>query len=82
MISSASRGLRYGDGLFETLKLIDGRLIFSDEHFARLWSGMKVLQFQIPKHFTPEKLQDEIFTLAKKKWTYKKNQDTINGLQR
>jgi branched-chain amino acid aminotransferase len=61
-----NRGLRYGDGLFETMKLKNGQLIFDNEHFARLWKGMVVLQFVVPKHFTPEKLQEEISQLAAK----------------
>ena len=66
VINATARGLRYGDGLFETMKLKDGHLILTDEHFARLWNGMQVLQFHVPKHFTPEKLEEEIVTLAKK----------------
>jgi branched-chain amino acid aminotransferase len=61
-----NRGLRYGDGLFETMKLKQGQLVFDNEHFARLWKGMAVLQFVIPKHFTPEKLGEEIVQLATK----------------
>ena len=66
ILSVNSRGLKYGDGLFETIKSIKGELQFIDEHFARLWKGLQVLQFNIPKHFTPEYLQDEIFALIKK----------------
>jgi branched-chain amino acid aminotransferase len=66
MLSANSRGLRYGDGLFETIKSIKGRLQFIDEHFARLWKGLHVLQFNIPKHFTPDYLQDAISALLKK----------------
>jgi branched-chain amino acid aminotransferase len=62
----SNRGLRYGDGLFETIKVKNGKMILADEHFARLWKGMSVLQFDIPKHFTPERLGDEITTLIKK----------------
>ena len=66
VIGTASRGLRYGDGLFETIKCINGQLIFADEHFARLWKGMNILQFELPRHFTPDKLTEEIMALAKK----------------
>ncbi len=66
VIGPDSRGLRYGDGLFETLKSIKGQLLFTDDHFARLWKGMNILQFKLPKHFTPETLQDEIVKLLKK----------------
>ncbi|MEP7107108.1 MAG: aminotransferase class IV [Ferruginibacter sp.] len=66
VIGPDNRGLRYGDGLFETMKMKNGKLIFEDEHFARLWKGLKVLQFDVPKHFTPGGLQREIRSLAKK----------------
>lgn len=66
VISVNNRGLRYGDGLFETMKATNERLLFVDDHFARLWNGMKLLQFNIPIHFTPDKLEDEILALIKK----------------
>lgn len=66
VIGADNRGIRYGDGLFETIKIINGKLILEDEHFARLWKGMATLQFEIPKHFTPEKLKEEILILVKK----------------
>jgi branched-chain amino acid aminotransferase len=66
VIGSSSRGFRYGDGLFETIKCIEGKLVLADEHFARLWKGMQVLQIKVPKHFTPEELQEEIIALAEK----------------
>ena len=66
IISANSRGLRFGDGLFETIKSINSQLAFVDEHFARLWKGLQVLQFTIPKQFTPDHLEQEIQTLLKK----------------
>ena len=66
VIGPANRGLRYGDGLFETIKCVDGKLQLSDLHFARLWKGMGILQFTIPVHFTPEGLEEQILALAKK----------------
>lgn len=66
VVSAGNRGLRYGDGLFETIKMQEGKLVLKDAHFARLWKGMSVLGFDMPKHFTPEKLVDETAALAKK----------------
>ncbi len=51
VISSGNRSLRYGDGLFETMKLIDGRIINKEFHFERLFNGLHVLQFELPKRF-------------------------------
>jgi len=65
-IGPENRGLRYGDGLFETIKMINGKLLLEDDHFARLWKGLQVLQFDLPKHFSPENLEEQIIALAKK----------------
>ena len=66
VVGAGNRGLRYGDGLFETIKCSNGQLLMSDDHFARLWKGMQVLQFDIPKHFTPEDLTERALNLCRK----------------
>lgn len=66
IVSANNRGLRFGEGLFETMKAINGNVQFIDEHFARLWQGLQALGFDIPKHFTPDRLQEEITKLMKK----------------
>ncbi len=60
----ANRGLRYGDGLFETMKWANGNLLHADEHFARLWRGLSVLRFEWPKTFTPAMLQEQVEALV------------------
>ena len=62
----SSRAIRYGDGLFETIKSANGELLFADDHFARLWDGLERLRFQLPVHFTPARLQQEILHLLQK----------------
>ena len=66
VIGVDNRGLRYGDGLFETIKMINGKLLFEDDHFARLWKGLKALEFDVPKNLTVDFLQKEITALAQK----------------
>lgn len=66
IIGPTNRGLRYGDGIFETLKYKKGNIILADKHFERLWTGMEALHFTIPVHFTVEKLTAEINGLIKK----------------
>jgi branched-chain amino acid aminotransferase len=66
IIKAGNRGLRFGDGLFETIKSLNGQLQFLDEHLARLWKGMQLLQFNIPKHFTPDHLEEEMQALMNK----------------
>lgn len=66
LVTADSRGLRYGDGLFETMFCTDGNIIFEKEHLDRLWNGMQVLQFEIPGHFTKERLLAQVIVLCKK----------------
>ena len=66
VIAENNRGFRYGDGLFETMKCVHGQGQFIDEHFARLWRGMGLLQFDLSKLFTPDLLEDQILGLVKK----------------
>lgn len=66
ILTADNRGLKFGDGLFETFKFKNGNLILIDEHLARLWQGMKLLQFEIPKLFNPDLLEEQILQLIKK----------------
>jgi len=47
-ISVLDRGLQYGDGLFETMAVIDGACPFWDAHMQRLQQGCRRLQLPIP----------------------------------
>src|SRR5665213_2125058 len=51
-ISAGNNGLRYGDGLFETMRMHGGRILNAAFHFERLFSGMKTLQLDIPAYFS------------------------------
>lgn len=42
-ISPGDRGLGYGDGLFETLRVASGKAIFLQEHLSRLEAGAQAL---------------------------------------
>ena len=62
----SNRGYRYGDGLFETMKVINGKIILESLHFERLFNSLQVLKFKIPRLFTVEKMRNEILALASK----------------
>jgi branched-chain amino acid aminotransferase len=66
IVQATNRGLRYGDGLFETMKLVNGKIELAAYHFERLFSGMKTLQFRIPEFLSAEYLSESIRTLAAK----------------
>lgn len=62
----ANKAYRYGDGLFETIKMIDGEMPLFDLHMQRLFDGLKTLEFSIPGLFTAEKLRSDIISLSNK----------------
>ncbi len=66
IIQANNRGFRFGDGIFETMKLKKGKIIFLDEHLSRLWQGLKRFQFDLPKLFTPDYLESQILALVQK----------------
>ena len=66
VLTVADHSYRYGDGLFETMKMIKGDILFEEFHFERLFSGIKVLKFTIPDLFTRQKIGEEIKMLCKK----------------
>ena len=62
----SNRGYRYGDGLFETMKIVKGVITLEQFHFERLFAGLSLLKLVSPKLLTKEKLQQEILSLCKK----------------
>ncbi|WP_178984114.1 aminotransferase class IV [Winogradskyella helgolandensis] len=55
-----NRGYKYGDALFETLKVVNGKIFFWEDHYFRLMSSMRILRMDIPMNFTMEFLESEI----------------------
>lgn len=66
IITADNRGLRYGDGIFETMKLVDGILPLAELHFERLWQGIELMQFETPAYFNAGYLSAQVVELAKK----------------
>lgn len=55
-----NRAYKYGDGLFETLKVVNGKIFFWEDHYFRLMASMRILRMEIPMSFTMEFLEAEI----------------------
>ncbi len=64
-ISVHNRGYQYGDALFETIRVINSKVIFWESHYFRLMSSMRLLRMQIPMEFSPEYLESEILKTIK-----------------
>ncbi|AJH14048.1 aminotransferase class IV [Myroides profundi] len=55
-----NRGFLYGDAVFETVRVLDGKVLFLEDHYFRLMSSMRILRMEIPMEFTMEYFQEEI----------------------
>ena len=66
VVSVNNRSFRYGDGCFETMKIISGKLLMADYHFERLFLSLKLLQFDVPSFITPTYLHTQILELTKR----------------
>ena len=51
------RGFNFGDGLFETIRVINGESIFLDAHFKRISSGLEVLKIKQNYSCNPNSLE-------------------------
>jgi|TARA_B110000902_G_scaffold140690_1_gene162469 branched-chain amino acid aminotransferase len=59
-LSSENRGFKYGDAIFETIKVSNQKVIFWEDHYFRLMASMRMLRMKIPMQFTLEFLEQEI----------------------
>ncbi|MFD0992053.1 aminotransferase class IV [Tenacibaculum geojense] len=64
-LSHANRAFKYGDGIFETIKIQHNKVVFWEDHYFRLMASMRMLRMKIPMEFTLEFLENEILKTAK-----------------
>ena len=65
-ILTQNRSFLYGDGVFETVKIINNKILFLEDHYFRLMSSMRVVRMEIPMNFTMEFLEEQILALVNK----------------
>lgn len=64
--TTENRSFRYGDGVFETMKIKDGLVSLAGLHFDRMFNSLQALQMAIPERFTPDQVLSDISTLCLK----------------
>src|SRR5688572_32783823 len=64
-VSFANRAFRYGDSLFETIRLCNNKIMFLKDHVTRLKLGMTVLRMNLPAEFNTENIGEFIMQLLK-----------------
>lgn len=61
-----NRAFHYGDGVFETMRIVRGRPCFLDAHWTRLQEGLKVLRINMPQGLGREQLEQAITELVER----------------
>ena len=62
-----NRAFLYGDAVFETVKIVNSKILFLEDHYFRLMSSMRVVRMEIPMNFTMEYFEEQIVALAQAK---------------
>lgn len=62
-----NRAFKYGDSVFETMKYVNGKINFWEDHYFRLMSAMRIVRMEIPMDFSPEFIESKIDELIKAK---------------
>jgi len=65
----SNRAFRFGDSIFETIRVFNGKIIFISQHYNRLIKTLGIVKINIPEFFTEEYLNSEIIKLINNKLT-------------
>jgi branched-chain amino acid aminotransferase len=60
----SNRGFLYGDAIFETIKVLDKKVLFLEDHYFRLMASMRICRMEIPMNFTMEYFEEQILSLV------------------
>lgn len=66
LFTADNRSFRYGDGIFETMKLYQQKILLADLHFERLLASMRLMRFEAPSYYTPDYFSGLIRELCQK----------------
>lgn len=65
-IAAGNRSYLYGDGLFESVRILNGKAINLQNHHKRLMDGAKVLKMRVPSFYTVDFFASKIQELLDK----------------
>ena len=58
-----NRAFLYGDSIFETLKVLDNKILFLEDHYFRLMASLRIVRMEIPMNFTMEYMEEQVALL-------------------
>jgi len=59
-----NRAFLYGDSIFETLRVLDGKVLFLEDHYFRLMASLRIVRMEIPMNFTMEYMEEQVLLLV------------------
>jgi len=59
-----NRAFLYGDSIFETLKVLDNKILFLEDHYFRLMASLRIVRMEIPMNFTMEYMEEQVIALT------------------
>ncbi|NHN25230.1 aminotransferase class IV [Flavobacterium jejuense] len=59
-----NRGFLFGDSVFETVKVLDNKVLFLEDHYFRLMASMRIFRMEIPMNFTMEFFEEQVLLLV------------------
>lgn len=65
LFDAENRSFRYGDGVFETARVVDGRMLLAPLHFERLFTSLQLMKIRPGPQFTPRLLEENILRLCR-----------------
>lgn len=65
VVTAQNRSFRYGDALFESIRITNSKPQFLKEHLQRLFTGMKILKMDMHPSFGETFFEESILELAK-----------------
>jgi branched-chain amino acid aminotransferase len=63
ILIDSNRGFLFGDSAFETIKVLDNKVLFLEDHYFRLMASMRICRMEIPMNFTMEYFESQILNL-------------------
>jgi len=63
-IAPNNRSFKYGDGIFETIKVENKKIFFLEDHYFRLMASARMLRMQLGMNFNLEYFENEILRTA------------------